>query len=87
MWRRADERCSEKAWELMLRSRFAGILFVLVTSGAIPIASPRWDAAPALFAQTPAASALVDLKDASELHTRFNADRGYTRLVLLLSPT
>ena len=33
------------------------------------------------------ASALVELRTIEDLRSRFNADRGNTRLVLLVSPT
>jgi len=52
----------------------------------VATAAPRPSAQSAVAAQT-ATAQLVDLHDISELRARFNADAGFTRLVLLVSPT
>jgi hypothetical protein len=54
--------------------------FSLIAS-ALPPWSARFDAA----AQSP--PTLVELRDLSELRARFNADSGFARLILLVSPT
>lgn len=50
------------------------------------IATPPSSAQSTAGAQA-APAQLVDLHDLSELRARFNADAGFTRLVLLVSPT
>lgn len=81
-------RGSEETRQLRIVSGITRRTFVL-SAGAfalVGIAAPRWSAPVDALAQT-ASAKLFDLHDVSELRTRFNADAGFTRLVLLVSPT
>lgn len=62
-------------------------LFVAAIALGLMTAAPLWRAA-AVHAQVSApAATLAEIRDANDLKTRFNQDRGRTRLVLLVSPT
>jgi hypothetical protein len=62
------------------------LLVAAIALGFVTTA-PVWRAA-AVHAQASApAAALAEIRDATDLQTRFNQDRGKTRLVLLVSPT
>jgi hypothetical protein len=81
-------RNTEEARQLTSVSRLTCNTLVLTTVAlaVIAIAAPPSSAQSAAAAQA-APAQLVDLHDLSELRARFNADAGFTRLVLLVSPT
>ena len=70
----------------MPRARPTPLVLALIAGALLSGPVLRRGLTASTFAQT-ATPTLVDLRDAAELRARFNADRGYTRLVLLLSPT
>lgn len=68
------------------RSRVSRLLPVTIAGAIVAGAmSTAWSWS--LAAAQTSHGVLVDLHGPAELRTRFNADRGNTRLVLLLSPT
>ncbi|OFW26879.1 MAG: hypothetical protein A3H97_21760 [Acidobacteria bacterium RIFCSPLOWO2_02_FULL_65_29] len=86
MLRPADAGNPEETRYVMHRSRLARCVLVAIAGAILANTAPGWRVTPSTFAQ-PSAAVLVDLNDPVELRTRFNADRGHTRLMLLLSPT
>ena len=62
------------------------LLLAFIAAALLLHAPPRNGLAALAFGQS-STGPLVDLRDSDELRTVFNADRGYVRLVLLLSPT
>jgi hypothetical protein len=67
---------------------FASIAAWLTSSpGRSPLGGSRVRGQAAPGAARPAGPAVVDLNDAGQLQSRFNADKGVPRLVLALSPT
>jgi len=71
--------------DVRLRSPLTWFVLVVIASTVVGTATVRWRFT-GPRAET-SAGVLLDLHSPAELRTRFNADRGNARLVLLLSPT